>query len=889
MPKRETPLMQQWREAKSRDPEALLAFRVGDFFEFFFEDAERAAPLLSLTLTTRNNGSAAEVPLAGFPAKALSDYVGRLVNLGERVAICEQVETPAQAAGRIVRREVVETVTPGTVLDDALLDERKSTYLVSVARLDGDEVGVAAFDLSTGELVGRMLTAAELPAELGKLEPAELLVSRSLAASSLVERRPANLPLTIRQDWIFEHESCVEELLDTYSIHSLDGLGVQEEDRATVCAVGALIRYVREIKPTLGGHMRPLELKRSGAAMLIDQMTRSNLELVEPLGSGTADATLLAVLDETETPMGARLLRRWLLEPLVEIDGIRRRHEAVATFSADRSQRSRLTRALAGVSDLERLAGKLGLGRAAPRDLAALRSSLAALPELRETLLGFQAAGAPLFRDPPSAPEAPAVPIVEPPTDFLAAACRLDLVSEALALLGTALADEPPIALAEGGVIREGWNPELDELRKRRDGARKFIVELERRESQATGIGSLKVGYNRVFGYYLEVTRTHLAKVPERYLRRQTLAGAERFVTPELKEWEAKIVDAETRAAEVEARAFDVLRTKLADFVSRIQTTARLVAETDVLSTFSRVAERRSYTRPEMHDGFDLEVRSSRHPVVETTMPPGEFIPNDLTLDAKRSLVVLTGPNMAGKSTVLRQIGLVQLLAQIGSYVPATRARLPVADRIFTRVGASDNLARGQSTFMVEMNETSAIVHGASDRSLILLDEIGRGTSTYDGVSIAWAVTEHIHDRIGAKTVFATHYHELTKLGDDLERAGSMNIAVREIDDRIVFLRRLREGGADRSYGVQVAKLAGMPEAVVERARELLAEFEGIHGSRTRTLKPRPPQDSDPRQLSVFHVHHPVVARLRALNPDGLAPREALELLYELAEELRRS
>jgi DNA mismatch repair protein MutS len=863
--------MQQWRDAKSRHRDSLLFFRVGDFYELFHGDAEEGARLLGLTLTSRNNGAAAKVPLAGVPAKALDDYLSRLVKMGRRVAICDQVEDPALAKG-IVKREVTETVTPGTVLADNLLAERRNNYLVSIVEAEdppGGSFAVATLDVSTGELEVRPVPRAELRAELGRLEPSELLLPRSLADSdALAEAVPVGLPRTVRDDWIFEHDVASSELADVYSVQSLDGFGFQSSDDALVRASGALIHYLSEIRPAGVSHLKPVRVLRPGRVMLLDEMTRRNLELIEPLRVGEEGGTLLDVLDCSVTAMGGRLLRRWMLEPLVVADEIWARLDAVAELVDRPELRTPLRDALGGVADLERMAGKLGTGRVGARDLAGLRRSLERLPALRSEAT---AAESELVR---------------------AMGAELDCLEDVHDLLERAIAAEPPATMQEGGVIREGWSEELDEIRSARDGARDFIASLQARERERTGITSLKVGFNKVFGYYLEVTKANLDKVPDDYVRKQTLTNGERYFTPELKEWEEKVFGAEDRIGQLEVELFAEIRERVARSVARLQGTAERVATLDVLAGLAHVAVRSGYVRPDVHTGFELEIRAGRHPVVETMMPSEEFIPNDLVLDENGHIIVLTGPNMAGKSTVLRQIGLIQLLAQIGSFVPADAARLPVSDRIFTRVGASDNLARGQSTFMVEMSETAAIVHGATERSLILLDEIGRGTSTYDGVSIAWAVTEHIHEQIGAKTVFATHYHELTQLGDLLGGVKNMNVSVREVGDEIVFLRRLAEGGADRSYGIQVARLAGLPNGIVDRARELLAELEGTHSGGGEGLgrygAHRPKSEAPPDQLSMFQVEHPTVARLRAIDPDDLSPREALQILYELGSATRR-
>ncbi len=862
----DTPLMQQWREAKVRHRDALLFFRVGDFYELFHADAEEGSRLLGLTLTSRNNGAAARVPLAGIPAKALDDYLARLVKLGRRVAICDQVEDPALAKG-IVKREITEMVTPGTVLADALLPERRNNFLAALVDDGAGAYALAALDVSTGELTAQRVPAGELAAEVGRLEPSEILLPRSLESARVPGADEGGPARTYRDDWMFEADVGAAELLRVYGVQSLEGFGFQPGDVHLVRAAGALVQYLKEVRPGGVTHIRPVSIRRPGHLMLLDDMTRRNLELVEPLRPGQEGGTLLAVLDDTVTAMGARLLRRWLLEPLVVAEDIWRRQEAVTELHERQQLRGQVRGALEGIADVERLAGKVGTGRVAPRDLAALRRSLQRLPALRD-------AGA---------------SAVSPPLRDLTAG--LDCLEDLAGLLSDALSDDPPVTLQEGGTVRPGWSAELDELRTVRDGAVDFIARLQAQERERTGIGSLKVGFNKVFGYYLEVTRANLDRVPADYVRKQTLANGERYFTPELKEWEEKVFGAEDRIAQLESELFSQVRARVAEHVPRLQGAASRVAAVDVLATFARVAERRGYVRPEVHTGFELEIRGGRHPVVETVMPREEFIPNDLVLDPDSWIVVLTGPNMAGKSTVLRQVGLIQLLAQVGAFVPADAARLPVTDRIFTRVGASDNLARGQSTFMVEMSETAAIVHGATKRSLVLLDEIGRGTSTYDGVSIAWAVTEHIHERVGAKTIFATHYHELTQLGDLLPGVKNMNVSVREVGEEVVFLRRLVDGGADRSYGIQVARLAGLPAGIIARARELLAELEGTHSHGGEGLgrrgAHRPASEPPPDQLSIFQMEHPLVERLRALDPDRLTPREALDLLYQLGREAK--
>ncbi len=853
----DTPLMRQWRAVKSRHRDALVFFRVGDFYELFCGDAEEGARLLGLTLTSRNNGAADDVPLAGVPAKALDEYLGRLVGLGKRVAICEQMEDPAEAKG-IVRREVVETVTPGTVVADALLEAKRNNFVAALVPA-GPTVGIAALDVSTGQLLVLEAARSEVEDELERLDPRELLFPQTDDPPADDRGRRV---CTVRPAWLFDLETAREELVRRYRVQSLDGFGFEPGDENLVRAAGAAIAYVEEIRPGAAEHLRAPVIRRSDTVMALDSMTRRNLELVEPLRPHDADASLLSVLDGTRSPMGGRLLRSWLLSPLLDGQEIWKRQAGVAELFDSPATRTRLRSSLGAIRDLDRLATKLGSGRAGPRELLALAASIRELPALSD------AAG-------------------ELESDILHELTgEMDLLEDVEVRISEAIAADAPAALGDGGVIRRGFSRELDELREARDGARDFIASLQARERERTGIASLKVGYNKVFGYYLEVTRPNLSRVPEDYVRKQTLSNAERFFTPELKTWEEKVFGAEDRIAKLEQSLFMRVRGELNFAVPRIQRTSGRIAALDVLTAFAEVAERQAYVRPGVGAGFALDIVAGRHPVVETMLPPNGFIPNDLRLDEQRRIVILTGPNMAGKSTVLRQAGLIQIMAQIGSFVPADSAEVPICDRVFTRVGASDSLARGQSTFMVEMNETAAIVHGATDRSLVLLDEIGRGTSTYDGVSIAWAVTEHLHDHVGAKAVFATHYHELTQLADRLAAVRNLNVAVRETGDDIVFLRRLEDGGADRSYGIQVARLAGFPPSLIERAMELLAELEGRHSGGYDALGggrgAGEPAGGGQPQLPLFEVVHPAIERLRALDPDHLTPREALDVLYAL-------
>jgi len=852
-----TPLLVQYRDIKARHRDAILFFRMGDFYEMFFDDAELAARVLGITLTSRGDG----VPLAGVPVKAAADYLRQLVAAGHRVAICEQVEDPRTAKG-IVKRAVIETVTPGALLEDGWLAGGRNNWLVAVLPpgLPRDAAsgpwGVAAVDLSTGEVVLETVRPDGLAEALGRLRPAELVIP---AGAGDLPLEP-EVMRTRREAWEFDPELAREELARRYALASLDGLGVGPEDAPALGAAGALFRYLTDLQPAGLPHLARPVVRRSEEYLWVDEMTRRNLELVEPLRAGARGVTLLEALDATVTPMGARLLRQWIVSPLRQPDRITARLDAVEVLVDDSRGRARLREALDGVRDLERLAGRAAAGRATPRELGALRDSMARLPDTVAALDGLANR--------------------ERSVELGDLAAGLDPLGDLGQDLAAALVDRPPATLAEGGVIRPGFDAELDETRALRDGGKQVIAAIQQRERDRTGIASLKVGYNKVFGYYLEVTHAHRDRVPGDYERRQTLTGAERFVTPELKEYEARVLGAEERLAEREAALFAALRTRIGAAIGRIQGTARALARVDVFAALAEDAVLHRYVRPEVNDGYALELVASRHPVIERLMPREAFIPNDARFDEAARVQLVTGPNMAGKSTILRQIGLCVLMAQVGSFVPAGRAVIGVVDRLFTRVGASDNLARGQSTFMVEMSETSAILHNAGPRSLVLLDEIGRGTSTYDGVAIAWAVTEHLHDMVGCKTMFATHYHELMQLPEQLAHARNLNVAVREAGGTVVFLHRLEPGGTDRSYGIHVAELAGLPAPVVRRARAVLGTLEGDH----RVVPGEPPR-TDPGQLALFAETapaDPVLEAIRDLDVNALTPLEALNRLAQL-------
>ena len=831
--------MQQYREIKARHRNAILLFRMGDFYEMFDDDAHVGARALGLTLTSRNNGSAAETPLAGVPVKAVQGYIRKLVERGFRVAICEQIEDPKTARG-VVKRAVVEVITPGAVMSDDLLQERRNTFLVAVSS-DGERAGLAAADLSTGEFILERVPAADLEAALSRYSPTEVLVVEGAALAA-----PGAALVTRREAWEFDPALAGEEIARRFRIASLEGLGFEAADAPAIGAGGALLRYLAELQPAGLPQLRRPVPRRADGILHVDAMTRRNLEVADPLRAEGDNATLLAVLDRTATPMGSRLLRRWLLEPLSDRAAIEGRLDAVELLTRDEARRNALAAALDGVRDLERLGARAAARRASPRDLGALRDSITRLPQVLAALGGLYG----LDRG-------------------------FDELADLGARLSAVLVERPPAALGDGETIRPGADAELDELRALRDGGRNFLASLQTRERQRTGIASLKVGYNKVFGYFIEVTHANRDSVPPDYERRQTLTGAERYITPELKEYEAKILGAEEAIAAVEERLFAQARDAAGEAIGRIQETAARVAAADVLAAFADAAVRERYARPVLSDDFALELAECRHPVVERMMPREAFIPNDVALDAQRQIMIVTGPNMAGKSTVLRQVGLCVLMAQAGSFVPARSATIGVVDRLFTRVGASDDLARGQSTFMVEMSETAAILHNATRRSLVLLDEIGRGTSTYDGVAIAWAVAEHLHEQIGCKTIFATHYHELTQLSDRYARVVNANVAVHESGEEVVFLHRLKPGGADRSYGIHVARLAGLPDSVIGRARAVLGTLEAGH----RVAAAPVPAD----QLALFaSPESPLIGALKALDLDGLTPREALATLAEL-------
>jgi DNA mismatch repair protein MutS len=860
-------MMQQYRELKARDPDALLLFRMGDFYEMFGDDAERASALLGLALTSRDKGPDA-LPMAGFPHPALDSYLAKIVQAGMRAAVCEQVEDPRVAKG-LVKRDVVRVVTPGTLTDDDLLDPKTANYLAAVVEV-GAKLGLAWVELSTGRFALANLLRTELVDEIARLNPAEILISELFrdAPWTRILRERCGSPVTVRPSWDFQPEQARAALFEQFRTTTLAGFGI--DDRGIeVQAAGALIAYLRETQKSSLGHITRLAPYRRGEVVALDEMTRRSLELVRTLREGKREGSLLSVIDCTCTPMGARLLAEWLTSPLTGPDLIIERLAAVDELYQQSALRGDL-RALLGESyDLERLAARVGTGRATPRDLVALARTLGILPKLKARLTARVAAR----------------------LNQLEAA--IELCPEVRADIEAALVDDPPLAIKEGGLIREGYHPDLDELRTSAKGGKSWIAKFQAEQVKRTGIQNLKVGFNKVFGYYIEIThaqaQAHGANIPADYVRKQTVKNAERYITPELKEYEDRVLRAEDRAHELEYELFITLRDRVSAEAPRLIQAGAVLAQLDALGALAELAARHGYCRPEIVDEPIFDIDAGRHPVLDALLPTGDFVPNDVELGPnKGSILLITGPNMAGKSTYIRQVALIAILAHMGSFVPAKRAKIGIVDRLFARVGATDDLSRSQSTFMVEMTETANILHNATERSLVILDEIGRGTRTFDGISLAWAITEHIHDAINCRTLFATHYHELVELEKTKPRLRNANVAVRENDEEIIFLYQIVSGGADQSYGIHVARLAGVPAPVLERAREILKFLEKQHGP-----DPGLPEGPIRRKVktgrglqnSLFAaLPDPLLNELRQVDPDQITSEQAIELVRRLRE-----
>ncbi len=879
-----TPMMQRYMEVKAETPGTILLFRMGDFYELFHEDAQVAAKILGLTLTSRDKNSENPVPMAGFPFHALEGYLRKLIAAGHRAAICEQVEDPKTAKG-MVRREVTRIVTPGTLTDDALLDPKQSNYLAAVFPFK-QRVGIAWLELSTGrfqcveveqkEDAGALGSRLAFLDELARIEPAEILIPEQIKSTpvytALIELKGP--VLTERPAWSFAAKQCRDILLKHFQTATLEGFDLMDEDSVGITAAGALLDYVQETQKTSLGHIVLLEPYRRGTNLLIDETTRRSLELTRTQRESGREGSLISVLDETCTAMGARLLTEWLSNPLTDRIAINRRLDAVEELIRDSRLCRELREQLEEAYDLQRLSARVATFRASPRDLGSLAKTLAILPKLKAKLAGRN-------------------------SDLLKVLdARLDLCGDVRAEIDATLVEEPPLLTSEGGMIRAGRHAGLDELRDLASGGKKWIAEYQAKEIERTGISTMKVGFNKVFGYYLEVTAAQMSKVPAEYIRKQTLKNLERFITPELKEYEDRVLKAEGQSHALELELFQTLRDQVATACTRLQQTAEVLATLDVLCGLATLALRQNYCRPEVVDEPCLIIQNGRHPVLDRIMASGQFVPNDVFLGASEqgshsagpTMALITGPNMAGKSTYIRQAALLTILAQIGSFIPAGSAKIGIADRIFARVGASDELGRGQSTFMVEMTETARILNMATDRSLVILDEIGRGTSTYDGISLAWAITEYLHDQINCRTLFATHYHELTELPKTLTRVCNWNVSVHEENGEVVFLHKIVPGAADRSYGIHVARLAGVPRAVIDRAGIILTTLETDHQDASGKTKIPARKRQNTRQLQLFveQDDHPLLDELRGINLEQMTPLGALQALQDLQGKLKK-
>ncbi|MBO6623114.1 MAG: DNA mismatch repair protein MutS [Balneola sp.] len=880
--KKQTPLMKQYFEIKDEHPGTILLFRVGDFYETFADDAVLVSKELGITLTKRNNGGD-QTPLAGFPFHSLDSYLPKLVKKGYKVAVCDQTESPDEAkkAGRkIVTREVTEITTPGVTLSEKLLEHKRNNYIVSL-HWTKDSVGVAFSDISTGEFGLSEVSERQLDSLLAAIQPSEVLVSSKL--KNKLEDAFLKFNITYIEDWVYEGDYGYKILTEHFEVHSLKGFGVEELKTAHVAA-GSLMHYMQETQKAYLRHLRRLYAYESNEYMSLDPATKRNLELTASIQDGNVEGTLISIMDKTCTAMGGRLLRRWIMRPLKRLKPIQQRLDSVEIFYSKHDVRSQLREELEQVGDLERLISRICVGRTNARDIVQLKLSLAQIPVIKSQFAGFDD---PLLKD---------------------ISGRLKLLIDLQEHITKTLAEEPPASIRDGNMIRDGFNEELDELRDIAKNGKKYIAQIKDKLAKDSGIASLKIGYNKVFGYYIEVTNSHKDKVPEHFIRKQTLVNAERYITPELKEIEEKILSAEERSKTLEYELFEEVRLYVSEFADDIQQIAFALAELDCIQCFAEVAFKNNYAKPEVRDSEEISIKKGRHPVVEETLPMGEpFIPNDIELNnSDQQIMIITGPNMAGKSIILRQTGLIVLLAQVGSFVPAESATIGMVDKIFTRVGASDNLAAGESTFLVEMNEAANILNNATPRSLILLDEVGRGTSTFDGLSIAWSLAEYLHNHapVAAKTLFATHYHELNELEQMYDRTKNFNVQVKEHDGKVIFLRKLVRGGADHSYGIQVANMAGLPQIVIDRAKDILKNLEShslditnkngsLEGKASaqkdaaKNLSDKIEKQDEIEQMNLFATHvdprlETVLNKLEASDPNRMTPIEALMMITEL-------
>ncbi len=874
---RVTPMMQNYLKTRQEYPDCVLFYRLGDFYEMFFDDAELAARELELTLTGKDCGMEERAPMCGVPYHAVESYLNKLVSNGHKVAICEQVEDPKLAKG-LVKRDVIRIVTPGTNLDAQALDESRNNYLMCIVYLS-ECFGISIADISTGEyLVTEVDNERKLLDEISRFSPSEIICNQSFTVSGVDTddlKNRLGIPIFPLDSWYFDDEMCVNVLKEQFHVSSLEGLGLNDYTSGVIAA-GSLLKYLMETQKTSIANLTTLTPYVIGRYMVIDSATRRNLELTETLREKKKQGSLLGVIDKTKTAMGARLLRKYVEQPLIDKEEINARLDAVGELKENAITREELREYLNPVYDLERLISRISYQTANPRDLIALKTSLSMLPPIKTIMRGL---ASPLLHD-----------LEE----------QIDELRDIYELLDSSIIDDPPLIVREGGIIKDGFNEEVDRLRSAKNDGKSWVAQLEASEREKTGIKNLKVKYNKVFGYYLEVTNSFKDLVPDYYTRKQTLTNAERYITPELKELEDTILGAEDRLVSLEYDLFVEVRSKAADQIDRILKSAQAIAGIDVFASLALVAERNNYVKPVINERGTIEIKDGRHPVVEKMLPGEMFVPNDCSMDNDANMIsVITGPNMAGKSTYMRQVALIVLLSQIGSFVPAKSAKIGIVDRIFTRVGASDDLASGQSTFMVEMTEVANILRNATKNSLLILDEIGRGTSTFDGLSIAWAVIEHISNKklLGAKTLFATHYHELTELEGKLPGVKNYCFAVKEEGEDIVFLRKIVRGGADKSYGIEVARLAGVPESVTLRAKELAEELSNaditvkvqeIGKERPEKKKTRKPDPVELDQMALFDTvsDEDVLKELKELDVQNMTPVDALNALYQLQNKL---
>lgn len=864
----QTPLMAQYYKVKQAHPDTILLFRVGDFFETFEDDAKLASKVLGITLTKRSNGAAGDTPLAGFPHHAIDSYLPKLVQAGYRVAVCEQMENPKFAKG-IVKREVVEVVTPGVTLSDKLLDHKKNNYLLAISVLD-QICGLSFCDISTGEFYVFEIPLAQLGEQIESINPSEFLIPKrdKEFLGKLIERINPSLRITKLEDWIFNFDFANELLKNHFKTVTLKGFGI-ENLTAGIIAAGAVLNYLNETQRVNLSHLNRISLYNPSDYMILDHSTKRNLEITFSMNDGGREGSLISILDKTQTAMGGRLLKKWISAPLRDLDPIKKRHDSVEELLKNKKVRKELTENLNEIGDLERLISRICTSRATPREVVAVKLSLKKIPAAKELLDQLKVSTLKNISE------------------------QLDPLENIVEKISAAIIDSPPAAVNEGGIIRNGFSPELDELRDISLHGKEWIATLQQTERERTGIPSLKVNFTNVFGYYIDVSNAHKNKIPENYIRKQTLVNSERYITPELKEYEDKILNAQEKINELESQLFNEIRAFVANEAETIQKNARLIAMLDCIISFAQCAEEYNYVKPSVDESNKINIVQGRHPVVERILDPGnKFTPNDSLLDnEEQQIILLTGPNMAGKSVYLRQVGLIVLLAQIGSFVPAKEASIGIVDRIFTRVGASDNITAGESTFLVEMQEAANILNNATSKSLILLDEIGRGTSTFDGISIAWAITEYLHENpeVSAKTLFATHYHELNEMAELFPKIKNYKVEVREYDDKVVFLHKVNPGRADHSYGIQVAQMAGLPLFVTNRAKEVLDNLESkeltpyeIKKERLKKLK-----SENDNQISLFEFKDDALrTEINKMELDNITPLEALNKLNELKKKM---